>query len=117
MVYVQMQPHYAAMQAAEGRIRCSRCATLLIYPLGAPAICCAACGANTPIRPQGGEPSKMQHLRVVKMSYFAHLARAWKLGLTSAWASVVFFVHGIYPDVLENTGSTLVANMYIETRH
>ena len=49
----------------------------------------------------------MQHLEDVKMEYFTHMYYAFTYALKSACASVIFVIHGIYPDIFTQMGYVL----------
>ena len=47
------------------------------------------------------------HLEEVKMGYFTHMYYAFSYAFKSACASVIFIVHGIYPDTFTQMGYVL----------
>ena len=56
----------------------------------------------------------MNHLESVKMGYFSHMYHAFKYSLKSACASIIFVIHGIYPDVFTHMGYVLVKQVVDE---
>jgi len=43
----------------QGQLVCSGCRTLLVYPQGAPNVCCAVCNTVTPVPPPGTEMAQL----------------------------------------------------------
>lgn len=52
--------------------------------------------------------SKFTHLELNKVSYFHHLLRSLGYAGKSLMCSLVFLIHGVYPDVMCHTGSNMV---------
>ena len=52
------------------------------------------------------------HLKIVKQSYCEHFKDAFTYSLLSFKASVYFFIHAIYPDIFETSGSNQISNIY-----
>lgn len=53
----------------------------------------------------------MSHLDDVNMSYFEHLIGAFNYSFISCKASMIFFIHGIFPDCFVVTGSTMIKQL------
>jgi hypothetical protein len=51
------------------------------------------------------------HLENEKICYFKHFKRALKLSLMCLQASFYLFIHAIYPDVYEYTGTQIIKNI------
>jgi hypothetical protein len=49
----------------------------------------------------------MNHLEEVKMGYFTHMYHAFTYSFKSACASIIFLIHGIYPDTFTQMGYVL----------
>ncbi len=49
----------------------------------------------------------MKHLEEVKLSYFQHMYYAFSYAIKSACASIIFVIHGIYPDTFTQLGYVL----------
>jgi hypothetical protein len=49
----------------------------------------------------------MNHLEEVKMNYFSHMYQAFTYSFKSACASIIFLIHGIYPDTFTHIGYVL----------
>jgi hypothetical protein len=56
----------------------------------------------------------MEHLEDVKMSYFTHMRHAFIYSLKSGIASIIFVIHGIYPDVFTQMGYVLTKEIVDE---
>lgn len=54
---------------------------------------------------------KFRHLEEKRVGYLRHMCRAFYYSLISLKASFAFFVHAIYPDVFETTGSDTVIGL------
>lgn len=61
---------------------------------------------------------KFRHLQVAKQTYTEHMKDSFYYGIVCLKLSIYFLIHGIYPDVLENTSielsqlSTLIKMKY-----
>lgn len=53
----------------------------------------------------------MSHLKTVNLTYFQHLRGALYFSFQSFKASVVFFIHGFFPDYLIYTGSNIIESL------
>ena len=53
----------------------------------------------------------MNHLESINLSYFSHLKIAFHHSFTSVKAAFVFFIHGIFPDCFETTGSDIITSL------
>jgi hypothetical protein len=54
----------------------------------------------------------MSHLKDVKMTYLEHLITAIGYSIEALKASVIFLVHGIFPDYWVYTGSNIISNLH-----
>ena len=52
-----------------------------------------------------------KHLQEKNMTYFEHMIGAFYFSLLSLHASVVFFIHGLMPDIFTETGSSIIKNL------
>ncbi len=52
-----------------------------------------------------------QHLEEKRISYCKHLGYAWYYSLLSLKASITFFIHGLYPDWFQTSGSDTVKSL------
>lgn len=52
-----------------------------------------------------------RHLSKVNESYGQHLRVAWGLGLRAGLASVILFVHGLWPDAFARKGGEYVESL------
>lgn len=50
----------------------------------------------------------MGHLQKIGMGYFQHMRQAFLYSFTSFKAGIAFFIHGLFPDLLETTGSEII---------
>lgn len=50
----------------------------------------------------------ISHIKENNTTYFVHLRRALSLSFKSLQASIALFVHAIYPNIFEYTGSNLI---------
>lgn len=50
----------------------------------------------------------MGHLDDIQMDYFTHLKHSFTYSLGSCCAGIIFFIHGIFPNILVSTGSTKI---------
>ena len=55
----------------------------------------------------------MGHLDDIKESYVEHLIDTLKYSFMSFSASVIFLIHGIFPDYLVSNGSNMINNLNI----
>lgn len=53
----------------------------------------------------------MEHLVQVKQTYKEHFCHSMVFAFESMKASVCFFIHAIYPDVFQRSGSEIVKNL------
>jgi len=58
----------------------------------------------------------MTHLQSINLPYFSHLKIAFHYSFTSVKAALVFFIHGIFPDCFETTGSNIITSLYQDIR-
>ncbi len=54
-----------------------------------------------------------QHLLKIKQSYFEHFKDAITYSYLSLQASIIFCIHGLYPDVLETKGGELIEKIHL----
>lgn len=50
----------------------------------------------------------MCHLKNVNLTYFQHLKGALKFSLYSFLASIIFIIHGLFPNYFIYTGSNII---------
>ncbi|KAJ6817373.1 protein LSD1 isoform X2 [Iris pallida] len=50
---------FTTTNGGQSQLVCSGCRNLLLYPLGAPSVCCAICNAVTPVPPPGTEMAQL----------------------------------------------------------
>ena len=50
----------------------------------------------------------MNHLQERNMTYFEHMFGAFYFSLLSLLASIVFFIHGLIPDIFTESGSSII---------
>ena len=55
----------------------------------------------------------MGHLDDIKETYVEHLIDTIKFSFMSFSASVIFLIHGIFPDYLVSNGSNMINNLNI----
>lgn len=55
----------------------------------------------------------MGHLDDIKETYVEHLIDSLKFSFMSFSASIIFFIHGIFPDYLVLNGSNMINNLNI----
>lgn len=53
----------------------------------------------------------MSHLEKIGMGYFEHMCQAFLYSFTAFKAGFVFFIHGLFPDLLETTGSEIIHHL------
>jgi len=53
----------------------------------------------------------MGHLDDIKETYVEHLIDTLKYSFMSFSASVIFFIHGVFPDYLVSNGSNMINNL------
>lgn len=51
------------------------------------------------------------HLKEKNMTYFAHLKQAWTVSIKMAVGSIVCFIHGLYPDLFQTTGTSIAKDI------
>lgn len=51
------------------------------------------------------------HLQFRRQSYFSHFRQAIKYSMLTCKASFCFFIHAIYPDVFQHTGSDIIVGI------
>ncbi len=49
----------------------------------------------------------VNHLEEVKMNYFTHMYYAFSYAFKSAYASMIFIIHGIFPNTFTHLGYDL----------
>ena len=54
---------------------------------------------------------RFEHLEGINQTYFEHLKDAFYYSFCSFKASIYFLMHGIYPDIFINSGSTTIINI------
>jgi hypothetical protein len=47
----------------------------------------------------------MKHLKFVKENYFKHMLEAWLISTTLMFASIICFIHSIFPFAFQRTAS------------
>lgn len=52
-----------------------------------------------------------QHLEGKRISYCKHLGYAWYYSFLSFKASITFFIHGLYPDWFQTSGSDTILSL------
>jgi hypothetical protein len=52
--------------------------------------------------------NSISHIKENNTTYFVHMRRALSLSFKSLQASIALFVHAMYPNILEYTGSNLI---------
>lgn len=52
--------------------------------------------------------NSISHIKENNTTYFVHMRRALSLSFKSIQASIALFVHAIYPNIFEYTGSNLI---------
>jgi hypothetical protein len=55
--------------------------------------------------------NKMGHLDDVRMSYITHLKHSLYYSFESCSSGIIFFIHGLYPDIFVTAGSTKISNL------
>lgn len=50
----------------------------------------------------------ISHIKENNTTYFVHMRRALSLSFKSLQASIALFVHAMYPNIFEYTGSNLI---------
>ena len=58
--------------------------------------------------------NSISHIKENNTTYFVHMRRALSVSFKSLQASIALFVHAIYPNILEYTGSNLIKECIIE---
>jgi len=51
------------------------------------------------------------HLKEYKQSYLEHFYCSMKFSSQSFLASIIFFIHAIWPDIFQHTGSNMIASL------
>ncbi len=62
----------------------------------------------------------VNHLEEIKMSYFTHMRHAFSYALKSASASIIFIIHGIFPNTFTHLGYHLtkeIVKSIEDTKH
>jgi len=54
----------------------------------------------------------MGHLEKIKMGYFEHMSQAFLYSFAAFEAGIIFFIHGLFPDIFETTGSEIIHDLY-----
>lgn len=52
--------------------------------------------------------NSISHIKENNTTYFVHMRRALSLSFKSIQASIALFVHAMYPNIFEYTGSNLI---------
>jgi hypothetical protein len=52
--------------------------------------------------------NNFQHLQDKKITYFQHLQQSIELAKKTLLATIIFIIHGIYPDILVESGSKIL---------
>ena len=52
-----------------------------------------------------------KHPNSANLTYFGHMKVAFRHSFDSLIASVVFFIHGVFPFTFENTGGNIINHM------
>lgn len=52
--------------------------------------------------------NSISHIKENNTTYFVHMRRALSLSFKSLRASIALFVHAMYPNIFEYTGSNLI---------
>ena len=52
--------------------------------------------------------NSISHIKENNTTYFVHMRRALSLSFKSLQASIALFVHAMYPNIFEYTGSNLI---------
>ena len=59
------------------------------------------------------EVNKVKHLdQQLNSNYFHHLWGAWKYGWNSLVTAIVFFVHGIFPEIWSSKGGYRIVEVH-----
>ena len=59
----------------------------------------------------------MCHLKNINLTYFQHLKGALKFSLYSFVASIIFIIHGLFPNYFIHTGSDIILLLNDELRN
>lgn len=51
------------------------------------------------------------HLEKINQTYIQHFKDTLVYSSLSLYASCIFFIHGLYPDILVNDGSEIIFNL------
>ena len=52
--------------------------------------------------------NSISHIKENNTTYFVHMRRAFSLSLKTLQASIALFIHAVYPNIFEYTGSSLI---------
>ncbi len=52
--------------------------------------------------------NSISHIKDNNTTYFVHIRRSLSLSFKSLQASIALFIHAIYPNIFEYTGSSLI---------
>ena len=58
--------------------------------------------------------NSISHIKENNTTYFVHMRRALRVSFKSLQASIALFVHAMYPNIFEYTGSNLIKECIIE---
>jgi hypothetical protein len=56
----------------------------------------------------------MGHLENINMSYFEHMIQAFSYSIEAFKASIILFIHGLFPDIYVYEGSKTIHNLYVK---
>jgi hypothetical protein len=54
---------------------------------------------------------KSQHLTETNTTYIEHMQHAFYYSVRSLQASIMFFIHGIFPDIFTYSGSNIIKKL------
>ena len=57
----------------------------------------------------------MKHLNLVKENYFRHMLEAWLISATLIGASLICFLHSIFPFMFQSTASNMLKTIINRT--
>jgi len=52
--------------------------------------------------------NSISHIKENNTTYFVHMRRALSLSLKTLSASIALFIHAVYPNIFEYTGSNII---------
>jgi hypothetical protein len=59
----------------------------------------------------------MQHLNIVNMTYLQHMRFALSKSVRLFYSSLLLLIHAIFPNLFEDSGSTLVNQVHFDLNH